>query len=78
MAASVRFTGPSVDLSFGGPFLRWTFPSVDLSLILGPGVYTLLIPDRMSCLPIPTVLQVIIWWTTIFVKMVVETANATG
>jgi len=62
MAALVRFTGPTVDLS----------------LILGPGVYTLLIPDRMSCLPIPTVLQVIIWWTTIFVKMVVETANATG
>ena len=62
MAALVRFTGPTVDLS----------------LILGSGVYTLLIPDRMSCLPIPTVLQVIIWWTTIFVKMVVETANATG
>ena len=44
MAALVRFPGPTVGLP----------------LILGPGVYTLLIPDRMSCLPIPTVLQVII------------------
>ena len=63
MAESVRITGLTVD--------RY--------LDLGPGSYTLHFPDRMSCLPIPTVLQVIIvniWLTTIFVMWVIETAGA--
>lgn len=63
MAASVRFTALTVD--------RYS--------VLGPGTYTLHFPDRMSCLPIPTVLKVIIvniWLTTIFVVLAIETASA--
>ena len=63
MAASVRITGLTVD--------RY--------LDLGPDIYTPHFPDRMSCLPIPTVLKVTImniWLTIIFVVLAIETASA--